>query len=120
MARPKIPLDAEQIRNLAQKHWSIESIAAHFGVSRDTIHRRYAAIIEEGRHQGKAKLIDVLWHRGVVEKSDRILENLSDRVMGPVPKEVKITEEPTFESKEEAIQKLRAMADSLEKELENE
>lgn len=44
---------------------------------------------------------------------------LADRVIGPVPRDIKITEEPTFDSKEEAIQKLRAMADSLEKELKN-
>ena len=56
MARPLKKIDEEQLRKCAEKLWSITEIAAFFKVSTDTLHRRYAAIIEEARQSGKAKL----------------------------------------------------------------
>jgi hypothetical protein len=88
MARPPKPINSKQVEELAERHWSIEQIAAFFRVDRRTIERRFAAVIEDARHRGRAKLIDMLWKRA--DESDRILENLADRVIGPVQKQMKI------------------------------
>lgn len=61
MARPRKEIDEEQLKKLAKFHCTIEEIAAFFNVSRDTIERRYAAKIIEGRNAGKAKLRDLQW-----------------------------------------------------------
>lgn len=58
MARPKIDIDAEQVRKLAAMHCTIAEIAAFFDCSRDTIERNYAAEINKGRQQGKMQLRD--------------------------------------------------------------
>lgn len=86
--RPQAPIDEEQLIVLAEKHWSIEQIAAFFRVSRDTIERRFSAVVEEARHRGAAKIIDKLWVRS--DESDRILINLAERVIGPVKREMKV------------------------------
>ncbi len=80
MARPKKPINEEQVRKVAAKLWSISEIAAFFNVSTDTIHRRYAAIIEEARQNGKAKLRDFQWKR-VMEGSDTILKHMSEHYL---------------------------------------
>lgn len=72
MARPKKPIDQEQLEKLAEKQWSIEQIAAFFRVSRDTIERRYAAKIAEAKQRGGAKLLDLAWKR-VLGGSDKML-----------------------------------------------
>lgn len=86
MARPKKPINEDLLVARAERGWSMRQIAAAFGVNESLIRRRYAAKIEDARHHGAAKLMDILWVRGVNEKSDRILENLTDRIMGPRPK----------------------------------
>ena len=91
MARPQKPIDAEQVRKLAERHWTMEMIAAHFNVSGDTIKRRFKDVVDAGRQEGKAKLIDVLWQRAVIEKSDRILIHLAERILGPIIQEQKVT-----------------------------
>jgi IS30 family transposase len=56
MARPKKPINKEDLEKLAAMHCTIEEIAAWFNVSRDTIERRYAAEIHKARQQGKISL----------------------------------------------------------------
>jgi len=75
---------------LAEKQWDKHQIAAFFGVSHDTIHRRFASVIEEARHSGKAKLIDILWKRILEGKSDRLLEHALDRFVGPVQRKMSL------------------------------
>lgn len=80
MARPKKEIDIEQLRKCAEKLWHITELAAFFKVSTDTLHRRYAAIIEEARQSGKAKLRDFQWKR-VMEGSDTILKHMSEHYL---------------------------------------
>lgn len=49
MARPKIPIDAEEVEKLAGLNCSAEEIGSFFNVSADTIQRRFAAAIKRGR-----------------------------------------------------------------------
>jgi hypothetical protein len=81
MARPRKTLDVEQLIKCAEKQWSITEIAAFFRVSTDTIHRRYAAEVELGRQNGKAKLRDLLWHRAI-SGSDAILKHMCEHYLG--------------------------------------
>lgn len=106
MARPKKPINEVQLRLLAERQWSSRQMGAFFGVHSTNIVRRYAALIEEAREHGKAKLIDVLWERAVDHKSDRVLIYLADRVLGPIPKKIEL-------SKEDAI---RVLEDEFKRE----
>jgi AraC-like DNA-binding protein len=56
MARPKKVVDAEQVRQLAAIQCSVEEIGAVVGCSPDTLQRRFAAVIKEGRENGKSSL----------------------------------------------------------------
>lgn len=80
MARPRKKIDEEQLRKCAEKQWHIREIAAFFRVSTDTIHRRYAAIIEEARQSGKAKLRDLQWQRAL-QGSDTMLKHMSEHYL---------------------------------------
>lgn len=61
MARPRKKIDPIIVQKLAGMHCSIEEIAAFFDCSRDTIERRFAAIIVNGREKGKTVIRDGLW-----------------------------------------------------------
>lgn len=80
MARPRKKIDVEQLIKCAEKQWHIREIAAFFRVSTDTIHRRYAAIIEEARNSGKAKLRDLQWKRAL-EGSDTMIKHMSEHYL---------------------------------------
>lgn len=61
MARPKIEIDSEEVYKLAKMYCSIEEMADFFGCSRDTIERRFAAIIAKARSEGRQKLRKLQW-----------------------------------------------------------
>ncbi len=56
MARPKKQIDPEQVRQLAAFNCSHAEIASVLGCSPDTLERRFAVVIKEGREQGKSSL----------------------------------------------------------------
>lgn len=56
MARPKKDIDPEQVRKLAAIQCTTAEMAAVLGCSSDTLERRFAAIIKEGRETGKMSL----------------------------------------------------------------
>jgi hypothetical protein len=56
MARPKKQIDPEQVKKLAAINCSHEEIGAVLGCSPDTLERRFAAAIKEGRAQGRMSL----------------------------------------------------------------
>ena len=82
MGRPRKKIDPQLVAKLAKKHWKIAAIAAHFGVSRDTIERRFAAIIEENRHLGAAIPVDLAWEAATIKKDWRAIEWLLKNVSG--------------------------------------
>lgn len=109
MGRPEIPIDEKQVRKLAERGWSVRQIAAHFEVDEATIRRRFAAAVEESRHHGQAKLLDVLWQRGIGNPEtrtggdNRVLLHLADRILGKIPQKIEITREQAIEFLEQDL-----------------
>lgn len=63
--RPKKVLDMAQIETLAKLHCTYEEIAAVMKCSVDTLQRRYHALIDSARDQGKASLRRVQMKRAL-------------------------------------------------------
>lgn len=61
MARPKKVIDEKLLRKLAVIHCNQEEMASVLGISVDTIQRRYAAQIKDGRAEGKMSLRRKMW-----------------------------------------------------------
>jgi hypothetical protein len=56
MARPKKKIDGDLVKKLASIQCTMIEIAAVVGCSVDTLERRYADIIKEGKENGKMSL----------------------------------------------------------------
>lgn len=54
--RPKIEINEKQVEELAQIGCTLDEIGHVVGCSRDTLERRFAAIIDKGRNGGKTRL----------------------------------------------------------------
>src|ERR1700722_2286745 len=54
--RPRKQIDEKQIESLAGIGCTVAEIAAVLGVSKDTLERNYAALIEKGRELAKCSL----------------------------------------------------------------
>lgn len=61
MARPQIPIDADEVIKLASIGCSNSEIAAFFDCSEDTIERRFAGELSKGRENGKTRLRRLQW-----------------------------------------------------------
>lgn len=61
MARPKKIIDQSLVEKLAMIHCTIEEIALVCECSRDTIERRFAAIISKAKAKGKTNLRRIQW-----------------------------------------------------------
>lgn len=61
MARPRKNIDPDQVRRLAMINCTNAEIASVVGCSTDTIERRFAAVIKEGREQGRSSLKRMMW-----------------------------------------------------------
>jgi len=61
MARPRKVIDETLLRKLAVIHCNQEEMSSVLGVSVDTLQRRYAAQIKEGRAEGKMSLRRKMW-----------------------------------------------------------
>lgn len=63
MARPRKKIDEKLLEKLAFIHLPDQYIAHCLGISKDTLHRRYADKIEEFKANGKAKLKQLAWNK---------------------------------------------------------
>lgn len=61
MARPKKPIDSEQVYKLAEIHCTNEEIASICKCSVDTLERRFADVIKSGKNSAKASLRRLMW-----------------------------------------------------------
>lgn len=66
--RPEIPIDENELEKLAMMQCTVEEIAHFFNCSKDTIERRFAAIIEKGRAVGRMSMKRQLFSK--VQKGD--------------------------------------------------
>ena len=63
--RPKIELDVEQIKKLAEIQCTIKEIAYIMGVSTDTITRNYQDAVDTGKETGKMLLRRAQWRKAI-------------------------------------------------------
>lgn len=56
MGRPRIIIDESILAELARHHCTVEEMASIMGLSKDTLERRYAAVIKKGKDEGKRSL----------------------------------------------------------------
>jgi hypothetical protein len=61
MARPRKQVDEALLRKLAVIHCNQDEMASVLGVSVDTLQRRFAAQIKDGRAEGKMSLRRKMW-----------------------------------------------------------
>lgn len=79
--RPKADIDPVKLRKLAEIHCTVDEIAAVMGCSKDTLERRFAAVIREGKEQGKMSLRRLQWKRAQAG-SDKMLIWLGKQLLG--------------------------------------
>lgn len=61
MGRPPLDIDAEQVGKLAAINCTMIEIASVVGCSVDTLERRFADVIKEGRAKGRSSLRRYMW-----------------------------------------------------------
>ncbi len=106
MGRPKRPIDVEVVKKLAERGWSGRQIAAALGVDEGTLRKKgLSAMMADARHHGAAKLLDVLWQRGVTDRDNRVLIHLADRILGKIPQKIEITKEQAIEFLEKELER---------------
>jgi len=78
-------IDIEQARKLAERQWTTRAIASFFGVSERLLSKKgLCQYLEECRHTGKNKIIDILY-KAAIEKNDmRAAIHLANRFCGPI------------------------------------
>lgn len=81
MARPKIDINEEQLLKLAMIHCTVAEMAAVLGCSKDTLERRFAAVIEKGRDTGKMSLRRLQWE-GAQKGNTALLIWLGKQLLG--------------------------------------
>ena len=74
-------IDPEILCKLAERQWTVPEIAAFFGVSRDTIERRFAEKVTQSRHNGAAKLRDLQWKKAI-QGDSRMIIHMSKHYLG--------------------------------------
>lgn len=89
-------IDVETLKKLAKKLWTDKMLAAFFEIHQTNLRKRYANEIDACRQIGQANIIDLLWQRSIgykdsvsgrfVAPSDKILEHMANRFLGPVKK----------------------------------
>jgi hypothetical protein len=63
--RPRMELDADLIKKLAEMQCTMNEIASCVGCSVDTLEARYSDIIKNGREVGKCSLRRIQWRHAV-------------------------------------------------------
>lgn len=61
IGRPPKEIDPKTVERLARIHCTLEEIASVCNCSVDTLHRRFADVIERGKESGKASLRRLQW-----------------------------------------------------------
>jgi len=86
MARPRKVIDERQVEALASIMCTTEEIAAVVGCSTDTLERRFAAALENGRLRGKQSIRRKMYHLAM-EGNAMMLIWLSKQYLGHADKQ---------------------------------
>lgn len=82
MARPRLKIDTELLEKLAQIHCTSEEAAAILNCSKDTLEKRYSAVLKRGREKGLASLKRRMWDAAVNEGNTTMMIWLSKQYLG--------------------------------------
>lgn len=63
MARPRKVIDPKQVESLAAINCTVEEIASVLGCSKDTLERRFAAVIKKGKENGRSSLRRMMYEK---------------------------------------------------------
>lgn len=108
MARPKVQIDVKTVERLAQLGCKTTEIADHFGVSVDTIDRRFAEELTKGRANIRMSLRQ--WQLKAAEKGNpTMLIWLGKQMLGQEDRSIfevtKVSDEMLFAEAERRIKK---------------
>lgn len=117
--RPKIEVDEKLLESLALIHLSDRAIANILGISIDTLHRRYADLVDECRSKSEAKLANIIWDLALNLKEEWALKTLSSHVLGYGKKQVEVDLKGQMASTNINLneEKVREILDQLEEEV---
>lgn len=110
MARPKIEIKEEDVLKLARIHCTMEEIGFVVGCSVDTLERRFADIIKQGKAQGRTSLRRHQWL--AAEKGNTaMLIWLGKQLLGQVDKQLtaETTQEELTNSSEKVMDELKEL-----------
>lgn len=82
MARPRKKVDVELIKKLAAINCSNEEIASMVDISKDTLERRFAAIIKKSRDNGKSSLKKAMFKKAIEQNNTAMQIYLSKFMLG--------------------------------------
>jgi hypothetical protein len=99
MARPKLKIDPEKVKQLAMINCSYAEIAAVLDCDESTLTRRFAQVIKKGRESGKMSLKRAMWKKAVTEGNVVMQIWLSKQMLGYTDKQT-IVEDNTKETYE--------------------
>lgn len=114
MARPKLNIDAEQVKALAGINCTVEEIASVMKCSKDTLERRYAACIKEGRDHGKMSLRRAMWGK-VKEGNVVMMIWLSKQLLGYTDKVEQATTVQLDTSNDKLTKKVECLFETSKK-----
>ena len=129
MGRPRKKVDIEVLKRLAALQMTDNMIAATIGMHCTTMVSHFRKEIDAARHEGRGKLVQILWQRAVgtpnqegrITKpgSDRILEHCANRWLGAVKQVIQVDDsEP--KDKLEVLEKLKEAQARLQAEIDAE
>jgi hypothetical protein len=82
VGRPKLDIDAEQVKRLARLHCTMQEMADFFGCHRDTLHNNFSAEIDKGRSEGNISLRRKQWQMAVEKGNVVMLIWLGKQMLG--------------------------------------
>lgn len=115
MARPKKVISEDQVKSLAGINCSYEEMAAVLRCSEDTLQRRYAAVIKEGRSTGRMSLKRKQWEMAMGGNITMLIW-LGKQLLGQTDKreyEVQAQTKSEVEIKPESLDRIQKLVDAI-------
>ena len=98
MGRPPLEIDSKQVFTLASINCTMEEIGLVVGCSVDTLERRFADVIKEGRAHGRSSLRRHMWE--AVQKGNiTMMIFLSKNLLGYADRTIQQTSDENEQSK---------------------
>lgn len=118
MARPLAEIDPKVVEKLASINCTMVEIAAVVGCSVDTLERRFADIIKEGRAKGRSSLRRLQWEAAQKGNTSMLIW-LGKQLLGQTEKLTTIDKTPvsevSTEERQARIELIKKMAKEIEK-----